>query len=115
MVGHLPFLLGLDCKNALVVGFGIGVTTAAIGVHKDVENIDCIELVKSLTDVAHFYTEINNNIHNDSRLRFYEDDGRHLCKQLIRSTILFQVTLRTLFWVQEVFILTNILNYVVAG
>jgi len=77
MVGHLPFLLGLDCKNALVVGFGIGVTTAAIGVHKDVENIDCIELVKSLTDVAHFYTDINNNIHNDSRLRFYEDDGRH--------------------------------------
>ncbi len=77
MVGHLPFLLGLECQDALVVGFGIGVTTAAIGVHSEVKNIDCVELVGNLTDVAHFYTDINNNIHQDKRIRFIEDDGRH--------------------------------------
>ncbi|MDD4747998.1 MAG: fused MFS/spermidine synthase, partial [Salinivirgaceae bacterium] len=77
MVGHLPFLLGLECKDALVVGFGIGVTTAAIGTHKAVQHIDCIELVSNLTDVAHFYKDINNNIHRDKRVTLFEDDGRH--------------------------------------
>ncbi len=81
MVGHLPFLLGLHCKNALVVGFGIGVTTAAIAVHQEVKQIDCVELVKDLTKVAHFYTEINNNIHIDPRLRFFQDDGRHFLQR----------------------------------
>ena len=80
MVGHLPFLLGLECKNALVVGFGIGVTTAAIGSHNSVENIDCVELIPGLTNVAHFYELINNNIHKDQRLHFRGDDGRHFLK-----------------------------------
>jgi spermidine synthase len=80
MVGHLPFLLGLECKNALVVGFGIGVTTAAIGTHNSVETIDCVELVSGLTQVAHFYEMINNNIHKDKRVVFFGDDGRHFLK-----------------------------------
>ncbi|MDR2971381.1 MAG: fused MFS/spermidine synthase, partial [Bacteroidales bacterium] len=85
MVGHLPFLLGLECKNALVVGFGIGVTTAAIGIHETVENIDCVELVPGLTHVAHFYELINNNIHQDKRLNFIGDDGRHFLKTTINK------------------------------
>jgi spermidine synthase len=80
MVGHLPFLLGLECKDVLVVGFGIGVTTAAIGTHNTVESIDCVELVAGLAEVAHFYETINNNIHQDKRLRFFGDDGRHFLK-----------------------------------
>lgn len=80
MIGHLPFTLGLKCKNALVVGFGIGATTAAIGSHTDVENIDCIELVSALAEAAHFYEPVNNNIHLDKRLNFIEDDGRHFIK-----------------------------------
>ncbi|MCL2246357.1 MAG: fused MFS/spermidine synthase [Lentimicrobiaceae bacterium] len=82
MVGHLPFLLGLECHNALVVGFGIGVTTAAIGAHNAVEQIDCVELIPGLTNVAHFYELINNNIHKDQRLRFIGDDGRHFLKSV---------------------------------
>jgi tetratricopeptide (TPR) repeat protein len=62
------------------VGFGIGVTTAAIGIHNTVEHIDCVELVPELTDVAHFYELINNNIHQDKRLNFVGDDGRHFLK-----------------------------------
>jgi spermidine synthase len=80
MIGHLPFLLGLECKNALVVGFGIGVTTAAIGIHNTVENIDCVELAPDLTDIAHFYEHINNNIHKDNRFNLIGDDGRHFLK-----------------------------------
>lgn len=77
MVGHLPFFAGLKCKNALVVGFGIGVTTSAIASHKEVERIDCIELVAGLKDAAHYYSGLNNNIQNDPRLNIMSGDGRH--------------------------------------
>lgn len=80
MVGHLPFLLGSECENALIVGFGIGVTTAAISMHPTVESIDCVELVPDLTKIAHFYEYINHNIQKDKRLRFIGDDGRHFLK-----------------------------------
>lgn len=77
MVGHLPFFTGLKCKNVLVVGFGIGVTTSAIASHPEVESIDCIELVAGLKDAAHYYAGLNNNIQNDKRLRVIPGDGRH--------------------------------------
>lgn len=77
MVGHLPFYAGLDCKNVLVVGFGIGVTTSAIASHPGVERIDCIELVAGLKDAAHYYSDLNNNIQNDKRLQVISGDGRH--------------------------------------
>lgn len=77
MVGHIPFLMGLKCDQALVVGFGIGVTTSAIASHKEVSNIDCIELVSDLTKVAHYYQELNDQVYNDPRLHVYNDDGRH--------------------------------------
>ncbi|MBK9356433.1 MAG: fused MFS/spermidine synthase [Bacteroidales bacterium] len=77
MVGHLPFFAGLQVKNALVVGFGIGVTTSAIASHPGVEAIDCIELVSGLKDAAHYYSGLNNNIQNDKRLKIRTGDGRH--------------------------------------
>jgi len=77
MVGHIPFFTGLQCKNVLVVGFGIGVTTAAIASHPEVESIDCIELVSGLKDAAHYYSGLNNNIQNDPRLKVSTGDGRH--------------------------------------
>ena len=33
MIGHFPFFLGHDCRDVLVIGFGIGVTTSAIAAH----------------------------------------------------------------------------------
>jgi spermidine synthase len=77
MVGHIPFFSGLQCKNALVIGFGIGVTTSAIASHPEVKSIDCVELVAGLKDAAHYYSNLNNNIENESRLKIYSGDGRH--------------------------------------
>lgn len=77
MVGHLPFFAGLKCENALVVGFGIGVTTSAIAAHPDVRHIDCIELVAGLKDASKYYGHINNGIEKDPRLTIISGDGRH--------------------------------------
>lgn len=77
MVGHLPFFAGVKCEKALVVGFGIGVTTSALASHPEVKTIDCVELVAGLKDAAHFYSDLNHGIQNDRRLRVHQGDGRH--------------------------------------
>lgn len=82
MVGHLPFLTGLNCRSVLVVGFGIGVTTSAIASHPEVETIDCVELVAGIRGAAHYYSGLNNNIQSDPRLRLMQGDGR----QYLQST-----------------------------
>lgn len=77
MVGHMPFFAGLKCEKALIVGFGIGVTTSAIAAHDEIKRIDCVELVPGLQKAATYYSDLNNNILHDSRLHIYGGDGRH--------------------------------------
>lgn len=77
MVGHLPFFAGLKGDKALVIGFGIGVTSSAIASHTQIKRIDCIELVDGLKDVAHYYKGLNADIQYDPRVNIIAGDGRH--------------------------------------
>lgn len=77
MVGHFPFLLGLDCEDVLVIGFGIGVTTSAIASHEEVKSIECVELVPGLRKAAQYYRDLNHGIVDDPRLKIIPGDGRH--------------------------------------
>jgi len=77
MVGHFPFLLGLEGRDVLVIGFGIGVTTSAIAQHPEVQSIECVELVPGLRDAARYYRELNSGVVDDPRLEIIPGDGRH--------------------------------------
>jgi len=77
MVGHFPFLLGVEARDVLVIGFGIGVTTAAIAAHPEVATIDCVELVTGLADAAVHYRDLNHDVARDPRLHLIAGDGRH--------------------------------------
>lgn len=77
MVGHFPFLLGLEARDVLVIGFGIGVTTSAIAQHPEVQSIECVELVPGLQDAARYYTDLNRGVVADERLEIVPGDGRH--------------------------------------
>jgi len=77
MVGYTPFFMGLECRDVLVVGFGIGVTTSAIASDPEVRSIECVELVEGLRDAAGFYRDLNRNVVGDPRLRIIPGDGRH--------------------------------------
>jgi len=80
-VGHLPFLLGLEAEDVLVVGFGIGVTTAAVASHPGVARLDCVELAPGLRDAAVFYRDLNHDVARDRRLNLIAGDGRrHLAR-----------------------------------
>lgn len=76
LVGHLPYLAGLDARRALVVGFGMGVTTSAIAAHPGLAELECAELVPGLRDAAHLYRDLNRDVANDPRLRLAPGDGR---------------------------------------
>ena len=77
MVGHFPFLLGLEGSEVLVIGFGIGVTTSAIASHPEVKSIECVELVPGLREAAKYYRDLNHGIVDDPRLNIIPGDGRH--------------------------------------
>ena len=81
MIGHIPFFAGLQCENALVIGFGMGVTTSAIATHPEVKEIDCVEMVPGLKKAAHFYSELNNDVIEDPRLNIMSGDGRHFLQK----------------------------------
>ena len=85
MVGHFPFFLGLECRDVLVIGFGIGVTTSAIAAHLEVESIECVELVPGLTEAAGYYQDLNHNVVDDPRLRVIAGDGRHYLKRTSKT------------------------------
>ena len=85
MVGHMPFFAGLKADNALIVGFGIGVTTSAIASHQEIKQIDCVELVPGLKKAAKYYNALNNNIVNDPRLTIHGDDGRHFLQSTSKT------------------------------
>lgn len=76
LVGHLPYLAGLDARRALVVGFGMGVTTSAIAAHPGLVELECAELVPGLRDAAHLYRDLNRDVALDPRLRLAAGDGR---------------------------------------
>lgn len=76
MLGHLPFLVSPSAKKVLVIGFGIGVTTAEIAKHP-VEQIDCVEIAPGVKEAATYFEDVNRGVIEDPRLRFMAGDGRN--------------------------------------
>jgi len=77
LLGHLPFLMSKTPEKALIVGFGIGVTTSTVLLHPEVRSVTCVELAEDLKEAAVLYKDINNDVVNDPRLTIIGDDGRH--------------------------------------
>jgi len=77
LLGHLPFLVSKVPEKALIVGFGIGVTTSTVLQHPEVRSVICVELAEELKEAAVLYSDLNNDVVNDPRLKIIGNDGRH--------------------------------------
>lgn len=75
VIAHLPLLLHKRPKRALVVGFGMGVTTHAITQH-GVE-VDAIEISRGVIKANKYFTSANGNVLKNPLVHPYEDDGRN--------------------------------------
>jgi len=75
VIGHLPILLHPNPKDALVIGFGMGVTSWAISRHG--VNVDAVEISPGIKEANQFFTKINHNVLSDPLVKLTIDDGRN--------------------------------------
>ena len=76
VIAHLPLLLHPDPKRALVVGFGMGLTSYSItqhGVH-----VNAVEISKGIIDAAReHFPDVNHNIFDNTLFNYTINDGRN--------------------------------------
>ncbi len=75
VIAHIPLLLHPNPKRALVIGFGMGVTSYAITCH-DVE-VDAVEISKGVIDANSYFVDANHHILDSPLVHIEVDDGRN--------------------------------------
>lgn len=76
VIAHLPLLLHPNPKRALVVGFGMGLTSHSITQHG--VQVDAIELSKGVLNAAQeHFRHINENIFENRLFSYQLNDGRN--------------------------------------
>lgn len=76
-LGHLPVLLHANPESALVVGFGTGMTPAAIAAHPEVRQLDVIEISPEVIEASQFFAAENRGVLYNPRLRLHHADARN--------------------------------------
>lgn len=75
-LGHLPMVIKPEARDALIIGFGIGVTTSAVAQHPAV-NIDCVEICPGVKKAAPLFEKYNRGVWQNPRVKFIAGDGRN--------------------------------------
>ncbi len=75
ILAHLPALLHPAPRSALAVGLGSGITLGSLGLHPELEQIDCVEIVPEVVEGAAHFEQENRGILHDPRVRIIVDDG----------------------------------------
>jgi len=76
VIAHLPLLLHPDPKRALVVGFGMGVTSYSITQHN--VRVDAVEISPGVVKAARrFFSHVNGNVLENPLLHLFVEDGRN--------------------------------------
>jgi spermidine synthase len=75
LLGELPLMLKPGARDALLVGWGSGVTAGSILRHP-VEHLDAVELVPAVVDASRFFDRENGGALNDERLALRLEDAK---------------------------------------
>lgn len=80
LMAHLPLLLVPEPKRALLICFGVGSTADAIRLHSGIEQVDVVDLNRSVFLLNPHFDSQNGAVLRDRRLRLFVDDGRQFVK-----------------------------------
>jgi spermidine synthase len=76
-LAHVPLLMTANPERVLVIGFGVGNTTAAAALHPSVARVEVADLSRNVLDHASWFSGTNGNVLRDPRVSLYINDGRH--------------------------------------
>jgi spermidine synthase len=79
LLAHLPALLQESPERALVLGFGVGISSESLSTHGLAVN-DCVEISPGVVEAAPYFASLNGNIvdRGDENFRLFVTDGRKL-------------------------------------
>jgi spermidine synthase len=75
ILGQMPVLVAPRMENALIVGYGSGVSVGSM-LQSGIETLECVELEPSVIQADQFFNHVNNQPLKDTRLRVIVDDAR---------------------------------------
>jgi spermidine synthase len=76
LLGHLGALMHPP-RNALVIGFGSGMTASVLTRYPELERVDCIEIEPAVMGAAPLLSQLNRNVLQDPRVHIIIDDARN--------------------------------------
>jgi len=76
-IGHLGGAFHPAPRRVLVVGFGSGMTVAALSRYPEVERIDCVEIEPGIIQAAPLLEKLNRGVLRDPRVHVILDDARN--------------------------------------
>jgi spermidine synthase len=76
-VGWLPGFYHPNPKDALVIGYGSGVTVGAVTSIKEIENIDCVEIEPAVYRAGPWFSTINRKSYENPRVHLTFNDARN--------------------------------------
>jgi spermidine synthase len=78
LLGYLPYFLCPEPVEALVIGFGLGVTAASL--HSAGMNVDCVELAHEEIGAAPYLSRYNDSVLGKGGFSLITGDGRHFLR-----------------------------------
>jgi spermidine synthase len=75
ILGQMPILVAPRMDNALIVGYGSGVSVGAM-LQSGVKSLECVELEPEVIKAGSFFDHVNNRPLGDPRMRLIIDDAR---------------------------------------
>jgi spermidine synthase len=76
-IGFLPGFYHPNPKNALVIGYGSGVTVGAAAAIPELEEIDCIEIEPAVVSAGPWFSEINRKSYENPKVKVTFNDARN--------------------------------------
>jgi spermidine synthase len=77
LVAHLGAVFGPPPRRVLIIGFGSGMTVAALAKYPDVERIDCVEIEPAVLEAARYLETLNHGVLRNPKLHMHVDDARN--------------------------------------
>ena len=75
ILGQLPILVAPRMENALIVGYGSGVSVGSL-LQSEIKSLECVELEPTAIEAGEYFNHVNNQPLTDPRLRLIIDDAR---------------------------------------